>query len=298
MSYTFLLEQGEASSAECFSDIPACALSKSNRMRGKSYSPDSETESCHASQSGMTCEPSMGDRGGESPMSCAAASPAKTSVPPARGQESKANDLDCGPRWPGSLAKYDPDTRLWRTRQCSLLGGLDEFSETWPRWGTTRDGESFPLPTPSGLLELRASITSESGCLSLPSQRSSNPGSRPNGKGGKVLAEEVAILEGLRERGKPIRIGTPTSHKGGPAGKGCRERGGRNRDFQTDVKMLIARVPTQGNRHSPNLGTQVGGQLNPPWVEWLMGWPIGFTDLQPLAMAKFQQWLALHGRRS
>lgn len=30
--------------------------------------------------------------------------------------------------------------------------------------------------------------------------------------------------------------------------------------------------------------------------EWLMGWPIGWTGLRPLAMAKFRQWLCLHGK--
>jgi hypothetical protein len=38
-----------------------------------------------------------------------------------------------------------------------------------------------------------------------------------------------------------------------------------------------------------------GGQLNPNWVEWLMGWPIGWTALKPLEMDKFQQWLEKHG---
>jgi len=38
-----------------------------------------------------------------------------------------------------------------------------------------------------------------------------------------------------------------------------------------------------------------GGQLNPMWVEWLMGWPIGWTDLKPLEMDKYQQWLEQHG---
>ena len=37
------------------------------------------------------------------------------------------------------------------------------------------------------------------------------------------------------------------------------------------------------------------GQLNPPWVEWLMGWPIGWTDLKPLAMARFHEWQQQHG---
>ncbi len=28
------------------------------------------------------------------------------------------------------------------------------------------------------------------------------------------------------------------------------------------------------------------GSLNPNWVEWLMGWPIGWTDLNALATDK------------
>ena len=43
-----------------------------------------------------------------------------------------------------------------------------------------------------------------------------------------------------------------------------------------------------------NLEGSVGGSLNPAWVEWLMGWPIGWTDLQPLATDRFPQWLRLH----
>jgi len=39
-----------------------------------------------------------------------------------------------------------------------------------------------------------------------------------------------------------------------------------------------------------------GGQLNPTWVEWLMGWPLGWTDLKPLAMDKYPQWLRSHGK--
>ena len=29
-----------------------------------------------------------------------------------------------------------------------------------------------------------------------------------------------------------------------------------------------------------------GGNLNPMWIEWLMGWPLGWTDLKPLEMDK------------
>jgi hypothetical protein len=39
-------------------------------------------------------------------------------------------------------------------------------------------------------------------------------------------------------------------------------------------------------------------QLSPEWVEWLMGWPTGWTDLQPLETDKFRLWLHSHGKSS
>ena len=33
-------------------------------------------------------------------------------------------------------------------------------------------------------------------------------------------------------------------------------------------------------------------QLNPEWVEWLMGWPRGWTDLGPLNPQTFREWQA------
>ena len=53
--------------------------------------------------------------------------------------------------------------------------------------------------------------------------------------------------------------------------------------------MLICAVRRAENRPT-------GGRLNPEWVEWLMGLPIGWTDLKPLEMVKFQQWLNSHGK--
>ena len=37
--------------------------------------------------------------------------------------------------------------------------------------------------------------------------------------------------------------------------------------------------PSQATRNTPPLNAIVGGLLSPEWVEWLMGWPIGWTDL-------------------
>ena len=53
--------------------------------------------------------------------------------------------------------------------------------------------------------------------------------------------------------------------------------------------------PAELVRNSETLATKAGGSLNPTWVEWLMGWPLGWTDLKPLEMDKFRQWQQQHG---
>ena len=40
------------------------------------------------------------------------------------------------------------------------------------------------------------------------------------------------------------------------------------------------------------------GWANPEFWELMMDWPIGWTDLNPLEMGKFQQWLNSHGKPS
>jgi hypothetical protein len=53
--------------------------------------------------------------------------------------------------------------------------------------------------------------------------------------------------------------------------------------------------PSELNRNSETLAVQAGGKLNPMWVEWLMGWPLAWTDLKPLEMDKFLFVQQQHG---
>lgn len=53
--------------------------------------------------------------------------------------------------------------------------------------------------------------------------------------------------------------------------------------------------PSEYDRKTPTLATHAGGKLNPMWIEWLMGWPINWTDLNPLVMDKSHCVQQKHG---
>ena len=141
-----------------FSQALVEAYSEANCLDGAPFallkSKDSqETDSCNGktkgilnrSQYGMMCEPSMGGLGAELLMWFLGASPAKISVLPGKAEVLKENEADCGGKCEGSFARYDHDLHLWKTAQCSLFGGLTEFSETWPNWGLMRTGECWAV---------------------------------------------------------------------------------------------------------------------------------------------------------
>ena len=175
MSYIFLQELGEESSAESFADIPASVLSKLNLTHEKFCCNASEMESCHVSPFGTMCEHSTGDHGEARLTSCVEDSHAR--IFPALEKEpvSKVQEAECGWKWRESFVRYHPDSSLWKTRQCSLLAGLDEFSETWPKWGTMQDGECWGL-TPLGLPTKEIGY----GFLPTPTKHNSKEGAYPS----------------------------------------------------------------------------------------------------------------------
>ena len=223
------------SAVTCSAGAPSAPLNTTPTPQAY-CSPDKMTECSRLSRFGMTFAPLMEDRGQELLMSFLEASRAKICLQSESGKGLKESEADYGKTWQGSLAKYCQNTSLWKTAQCSLFGGLETFSETWPRWGLMLNGECWAVM----MLE---AVTNENESGLWPTPRACNPGSRPNGKGGRVLAEEVAIAEGMKKRGEP---------------------------------------------------GSAAGLISPEWVELLMGWPQGWTGLQPLEMAKFQEWQRWH----
>ena len=109
--------------------------------------PDKMTAFSRLSRFGMKYKPLTQNLGRELLTLYLAAFHAKTSVPLERAQALTENEAECGEKWRASFTKYDPDSSLWKTHQCSLLGDLDEFSETWPQWGLMRGGECWEQRT-------------------------------------------------------------------------------------------------------------------------------------------------------
>ena len=201
------------------------------------------------SLSGTTFAPLMENLGQEKSMLSQEDSHAKTSQPQEKAQVLMEKGLDSGEKWQGSFAKYNPDSCSWKTHQCSLLGDLDEFLETWPQWGLMQGGECWEHQT----LE-RSMKGSESGLL----PDNQNFFHTPNTTG----------LDGGSNSRKALkkRISTwptPTTPTGGGnvGGSGA---------YKNAIKN----------------GTHIPHSINPSLYEWLMGWPIGWTDLKPLEMDK------------
>ena len=143
MSYIYLQEREAGFLEECCSDIPQFALWKLNPIAEKSCCNGSETESCHDSQFGTTCEPSTASHGEAELMSSAADFHAKTLAAQEKAQALEGPGADCGEKWRVSFTKWDRVTCSWKIAHCLPLAGLDEFLETWPKWGMMQNGECF-----------------------------------------------------------------------------------------------------------------------------------------------------------
>lgn len=304
---TFLQGLAEGYLPTYYSDTSPSAPSRLNLIASKSYTHGKKTVSFLGFPSLTMLKHSMESRGGDLSKSSPEVSRAKTYPAREKGPESAEKEADYGQKWQEWFAKLDPVTSLWKTRQCSLFGDLDESLETWPRWGMMRNGaclelampvhltkgtESGYLPTPRATDGDKGTRTAEGaakewargknkdlGMVAVlwPTPRAGNPGSRPNGKGGKILAEEVAIAEGIRERGKAIWK-TPQRDDAKNSGNNEVRREGLSRQVRL----------TEGP----------SGKLNPQWVEWLMGWKIGWTDLNPLETGKCHNAPRSHGEHS
>jgi len=312
MSWHFSRALVAAYSAARCSDGGPSALSSSTPTPEPSSPHGKTTAASLLSRSGTTSGPSTDALGEELLAWFREASRARTSASLAEGPASVVPAADCGVRCGASLAKYDHATSSWRTHQRSLLGDWEPCSETWPRWGMMRGGECWELSTPvrriagtaSGLWLTPTCYSCKTACRS-DAELAWNGDSRSNGAKVQIRLQGVVkfwptpcALEVEKDVENWARKrALPRSEKGGSHGP----------NLATAVKLFPTPTsqdaknctlpPSQRERDSiPGMmlrtGEAPGGQLNPSWVEWLMNWPIGWTDTEKDCHYENEYWKA------
>ncbi len=162
-----------------------------------------------------------------------------------------------GPSSYASSLEYNPDTLSWRTSQGFFPQEWEAYSVTFPPSGTMRNGIVSPQrplvrPISDGAYSSWPTPTTAPGA----------PNKGSNKKSGPTSLEEAA------------RVGSPTWPT--PQASDHRDRG----NLSTPA---IQRRRAVGKQLSLSMVvSEVSGRLNPTWVEWLMGFPLGWTDLEHL----------------
>ena len=208
---------------------------------------------------------------------------ARTSVPQVKAQASTATAPVCGRTWHALSTKFDRNTSSWKIAHSLFPEDLPESSVILPNWGLMRDGELWELTT--SVLHTSAI---DAGLLPTPTATNARQGINSKAGGtsnGKPLLPMAAMT-----------WPTPTASMMTAADmEQAKYHSSKRPDYQSAKRLATptARDWRSGKasqatmaRNSRPLSEQIGGQLNPTWVEWLMGWPLGWTDLKPLVMVK------------
>jgi DNA (cytosine-5)-methyltransferase 1 len=200
------------------------------------------------SQFGMTYKPLTENLGQELLMSYLVGFHAKTLAPQEKAQELVENGQECGNTWQELLAKYDPNLSLWKTPPSLLDEDLVQSLEIWPRWGSMRNGECFQQPK---------------------------------------LVQTISVKESGFVPNNQTFFHTPctTGLDGGSNSRKALKK--RMEQWPTPLSSEHKGNQKIRENHQNGLTALVGGRLNPMWVEWLMGWPLGWTDLKPLETDKY-----------
>lgn len=248
----------EYSAVTCSGGVPSAPLNVMPTPH-KFWRNDKTMEPSQLSRFGLTCAVLTEDHGAALLTWFLADSRVRTYQLPGMVTVSTVLAQVSGEKWRESSARYDLITSTWKTHLCLWDEDLPWSSVTLPKWGMTRAGALFQHPIAERPISAIAS-----GLWPTPPVHGNHnqPGSSKTSGWG--LSSAVKLWQ------------TPVADD------------------------AVSRPQGKWNsRGEPKLSAQVRpsalhGQLNPDWVEWLMGWPTGWTDLKPLAMDKFREWQQQH----
>ncbi len=225
---------------------PECEPSRSARS---SHSPDSSSPSIGPASQSMKMSPNCEAATLDQLMLFAEVSPVRTSVPRDMASALAASAAACGKSTPDLLANYDPVTSSWRTSQLCLVEGSMSFSGIWPRSGLMQSGTAYQLPPLA-----RITDATESGLWHTPRA---------------IYGEHPGMTSLTHLTGQAIMWPTPNA---GDYKAGMSNAPGRQQSSLPRSVGIVEGV-SSGRR----------GGLNPTWVEWLMGFPMGWTALKDSA---------------
>ena len=277
MSWHYLQEQDPSSVPCCTGGEPYAPL-KSKITHAEFFCNGKLTAAYLDSLCGTTSKPLTANLGVDGFQSCLGAGHVLTYPQPEKAQGLKESSQDSGQKWPESLAKYDRATSSWRTAPCSLFEDSVESLAIFPKWGTTRNGELWERTASDRLITANVFGAFRKSNQDK-QQATTGNSSAPIAENGRThsIMKCGTIAIGVA----PETWLTPTANEdaaGTPKGKMQKMLGNH--------PMIRGTTPEEWKC----------GTLNPEWVEWLMGWPIGWTDLKPLATVRYQQWQRWHSR--
>jgi len=248
--------------------------------------PDKMTKFSRLSRYGMMFKPLTEEAGTELLMSFQAGFRAKIFQPLEKELELGGGVAECGNTWPELFAKLSQDMFMWKTPPCLLQEESILSLKTWPQSGTMRNGECFQRPKLAHPI-----LEKESGLLPngvnffhTPNTTGMDGGSNSR-KALKKRMEWPTPDANMGNRGTQPKW-TAKRKSGHPAQYSLNQAVRDKFPTPTAHNAKECNSPSESNRNTPTLATHAGGQLNPMWVEWLMGWPIGWTDLKPLETDK------------
>ena len=157
-----------------------------------------------------------------------------------------------------SLAWFDQSSCSLKTSQQSLVEDLKPYLPTLSRSGMSLNGYVYALPTVGRI------ITGTDGFYWLTPR----------------VLEIDETPENFRARMNKKR---PNDRKNGFASLTMQVK---YWPTPTAHNAKETNAPSESNRNTPTLAAQVGGKLNPNWVGWLMGFPIGWSSLKATGMPK------------
>lgn len=263
MSWHFLQGSEEVCSAHLPAGFIPCAPSSSTSTPAASSSPGSATDSSPAFRSGMTCAPSTAPLGEGESMSSPAGSLAKTSPAPASALASKVPSQGSGATSPASSKRSSRGSSSSRTRRTSEPMDLTLCSKTLPASGSMQSGKCLEQPTSA----LRTGGTACGYWVTpVPTSSATAYGYNKGGAAGRVGKVRPSIDSICRGQ-----LPTPTTAR-------------------NEWSPYMARWSAHLNLHR-----HLYGRCPLAVREWLMGWPIGWTDKEPLATARWLEWQQQHG---